>query len=139
MGIYRNVHTSFWEDTKVLDDMTPEDRYFMLYLLTNPHSNQIGCFEISKRQMSNETGYNIETIDKLIQRFEKDLGLIKYSDKEKEIYIKNWYKYNWSKSPKVIVCIENELKEIKCNQFKSELLKVLKEKYSMDTVSIRYG
>ena len=44
MAIYRNVQTSFWEDTKVLDIMTPEDRYFMLYILTNPHTSQIDYY-----------------------------------------------------------------------------------------------
>ena len=51
MAIFRQVHTQFWSDPKVLDDMTPEDRYFMLYLMTNPHTNACGCYEISKRQI----------------------------------------------------------------------------------------
>ena len=31
MAIYRNVSLSFWEDIKIVDDFTPEDRYFYLY------------------------------------------------------------------------------------------------------------
>ena len=119
MALYRNVQTSFWEDTKVLDIMTPEDRYFMLYILTNPHTNQIGCYEISKIQMANETGYNKDTIDKLLTRFEDILSVIKYCNQTKEVLILNWYKYNWTSSPKVKKCIENELKSIKSNEFKS--------------------
>ena len=42
MAIYRNVHISFWTDAKVADEMTPEDKYFFLYLLTNPHGNILG-------------------------------------------------------------------------------------------------
>ncbi len=121
MAIYRNVQTSFWEDTKVLDIMTPEDRYFMLYILTNPHTSQIGCYEISKNQMANETGYNKDTIDKLLERFENILCVIKYCSQTKEILILNWYKYNWTSSPKVKKCIENELKSIKNDEFKSYL------------------
>ena len=56
MALYRNVHVSFWNDTKIIDEMTPEDRYFMLYLLSNPHTNQVGCYEISVRDISKETG-----------------------------------------------------------------------------------
>ena len=127
MAIYRNVHVSFWSDTKVLDDMTPENRYFMLYLLTNPHTNQVGCFEISRRQMSNETGYSIETIDNLLERFEQ-LGMVKYSNETKEMLILNWYKYNWTSSPKVIACIKKELLKVKNKEF----VKYIKSKLNKD-------
>ena len=33
MGIKRIVDTSFWTDGKV-DEFSPEDKYFLLYLLT---------------------------------------------------------------------------------------------------------
>lgn len=38
MARYRNVSTSFWEDNKVVDDFTPEDKYIYLYCMTNPHT-----------------------------------------------------------------------------------------------------
>lgn len=128
MAKYRNVHTSFWEDTKVLDMMSPEDKYFMLYLLTNPHTTQCGCYEISITQISNETGYNKDTINKLLTRFEDVLNVIKYSCNTNEVLILNWYKYNWTTSPKVEQCIKNELKLVKNVDFK---------KY-FDTVCIPY-
>ena len=78
MALYRNVHVSFWNDTKIIDEMTPEDRYFMLYLLSNPHTNQVGCYEISVRDISKETGYTEESIKKLLERFEKKLKVAKY-------------------------------------------------------------
>ena len=45
MAIFRNVNMSFWTDTKIADDFTPEDKYFMLYALTNQYTNIIGCYE----------------------------------------------------------------------------------------------
>ena len=71
MATYRNIQISFWTDSKVADEFTPEDKYFYLYLMTNPHTNTCGCYEISIRQMSIETGYSKETISKLIERMEK--------------------------------------------------------------------
>lgn len=118
MAIYRNVHVSFWNDTKIIDEMTPEDRYFMLYILSNPHTNQVGCYEISIRDISKETGYTEESVRKLLERFEKKLKVAKYSKKTKELLVLNWYKYNWTSSPKVRACIEKELKSIKNNEFK---------------------
>lgn len=152
MAEYRPVYTNFWEDSKVLDDMTPEDRYFMLYLLTNTHTNMAGCYEVSKRIISNETGYTIETVEKLLDRFENILKLVKYSKETKEILVLNWYKYNWTSSDKVKVRIEADIESIKCDEFKEYLSTVCipykypidtvsdeEETYPIDTVSIRYA
>lgn len=134
MALYRNVHVSFWNDTKVIDEMTPEDRYFMLYLLSNPHTNQVGCYEISVRDISKEMGYTEESIKKLLERFEKKLKVAKYSKKTKELLIMNWYKYNWTASPKVRACIEKELKNLKNKEFKDYIYNIcIPYIYGMDT------
>ena len=43
MAVFRTISNSFWTDSKVDDTFTPEDKYFYLYLLTNPHTNICGC------------------------------------------------------------------------------------------------
>ena len=152
MAIYRTVHTTFLGVSKVLDDMTPEDRYFMLYLLTNTHTNMAGCYEVSKRTISNETGYTIETVEKLLDRFENILKLVRYSKETKEILVLNWYKYNWTSSNKVRTRIEEDIETIKNEEFKEYLNTVCipyiygtdtvsdeAELYPTDRVSIRYG
>lgn len=125
MAIYRNVQLSFWTDNKILDDFTPEDKYFYLYLLTNPQTNLCGCYEISYKSMSENTGYNKETIIRLLERFDKVHGVIKFSPSTKEVLVLNWYKYNWSKSEKVLTGVRNVAKYIKNESFK---------KYIFDTV-----
>ena len=76
MAIFRNIHISFWEDSKVQDDMNVNEKYFFLYLLTNPHTSQIGCYEITIRQMQYETGLDKSEIEQYLERFEKELGII---------------------------------------------------------------
>lgn len=74
---YSNLSMSFWTDSKIDDDFTPEDKYFFLYLLSNPHTSVTGCYEISMKQMERETGYNTDTITRLIQRMQdvhKEIG-----------------------------------------------------------------
>lgn len=29
MAIYRNIQMAFWTDSKVIDDFTPEDKFFL--------------------------------------------------------------------------------------------------------------
>ena len=73
MASYRNISMDFWTDSKVVDDFTPEDRYIYLYCMTNPHTNLCGCYEVSIKQIANETGYNNDTVERLLKR----LGVLK--------------------------------------------------------------
>lgn len=120
MAKYRQVHIEFWQDGFVLD-LTPEEKYFYLYLMTNSKTSQCGIYELPKRIIETETGYNRETVDKLLQRF-IDYGKILYDDSTKEIILLNWAKYNMIKSPKVISCIKKELGAIKNNGFIHEFI-----------------
>ena len=135
MASYRSVYTTFWTDTKVSDDFTPEDKYFMLYCLTNNYTNLCGCYEISIKQMAIDTGYNEETIKKLLKRFNSIHKIIFYNEGNKELLIKNWYKYNWTKSNKLDKPLLNEIQKIKTIEFK----KIVADEYNKrDTVSIPY-
>lgn len=139
MAIYRNVQLSFWTDNKVEDDFTPEDKYFYLYLLTNPQTNICGCYEVSYSQMTRQTGYNKDTINRLLVRFEKVHGMIKYCKETKEILILNWYKYNWSNSSRVITGIESVAKHIKCKEFKDYIYMVLDAKKNGTEIEYQYS
>ena len=97
------------------DDFTPEDKYFYLYLLTNPHTNICGCYEISMKQMVRETGYNEDTVKRLLHRMEYTHGVIQYDPETKEVFVPKWGKYNWFNSKdtmagvaKVVSCIKSE-------------------------------
>ncbi|MGX2960651.1 DnaD domain-containing protein [Peribacillus sp. JNUCC 23] len=125
MAKYRQVHIAFWQDGFVLD-LTPEEKYFYLYLMTNSKTSQCGIYELPKRIIETETGYNRETVDKLLQRF-VDYGKILYDDVTKEIIILNWAKYNLIRSPKVIACIKRELASIKNKGFVHEFVNQCKQ------------
>lgn len=135
MAIYRSVHMSFWTDTKVVDQFTPEDKYFMLYCLTNQYTNLIGCYEISIKQMSNDLGYSKDSIENLLKRFIEIHKVIDYDFETKELFIKHWWKYNWSNSPKLDKAILEVIKHVKTLRFREELIDIYN---SRDTVSIPY-
>lgn len=138
MALYRNIHLSFWQDTKVTDDFTPEDRYFYLYLLTNPHTNLCGCYEISVKQMANEMGYDVKKVNKLIDRFSSFHNLIRYSQTVRELLIFHWSKYNWTSSEKFRKPLLQEIQNVKTDSFREYLSKLFNGenvKYGIDTVS----
>ena len=138
MAFYRTISMSFWTDAKVADDFTPEDRYFYLYLFTNPHTNLCGCYEVSLAQMAVEMGYDRESIRKLIERFEKVHDVIRYSPETREIILLNWHKYNWTKSEKFRRPLLAEIKKVKHDGFRDFLTRTAngeKILYGIDTVS----
>lgn len=115
MAKYRQIQTAFWDDPEMVE-CTPEQKYFFIYLFTNPQVKQCGIYQISARQMEYQTGYNRDTIEKLIQIFSR-AGKIQYNEKDKEIRLCNFLKYNASKSPKVLGCIASELLDCKTPSF----------------------
>ena len=96
----------------------------MLYLLTNPHTKLSGCYEIGSKQFERETGYNTDTISRLIDRMENVHNVIRYCKPTKEVLILNWNKYNWcGNSPKVLQAVKKEAESIKHEPFKDFILK----------------
>lgn len=146
MAIFRNVNMSFWTDTKVVDDYTPEDKYFMLYALTNNYTNIIGCYEISIKQMSNDLGYTKEVVENLLNRFKTLHKTIDYDFETKELMVVNWHKYNWSSSPKLdnplYIAIEN-VKSVKFHDILALIYNqresVKNEENNMVLIPYRYG
>ena len=132
MAIYRQIHITFWQDPFILE-LSPEEKYFYLYLMTNSKTSQCGIYELPKKVMQLETGYNDETVDKLLKRF-IDYGKILYDQETKEIMILNWLKHNMNTSPKVKSRIKKELKDVKNKEFLSLFHTVCKQYlYSIDT------
>lgn len=138
MATYRQIHISFWQDGFVLG-LTPEEKYFYLYLMSNSKTTQCGIYELPKRVIEMETGYNRETVDKLLNRFAQ-YRKIMYIDDTQEIMITNWMKHNAIKSKAVMTCIAKELGFIKYKPFISVFLKVCHEiNYEIETVYRRSG
>ena len=94
MGIKRIVDTDFWLDDKVVDMFSPEDKLFMLYLLTNPHTTQLGIYPLNKRVMAFELGYSLETVTVLLERFEVKYNIIRYSPETSEIAVRNYLRHS---------------------------------------------
>ncbi|MEK6264592.1 MAG: DnaD domain protein [Clostridium sp.] len=125
MAKYRQLYTEFWSDSFVLE-LTPEEKYFYLYLISNSKSTQCGIYEISKRTIETDTGYNRETVEKLIQRF-CDYKKILYCETTKELMVINWIKYNVPNNQNTIKCVQKEINKVKNKAFIKILFNKCKE------------
>jgi DnaD/phage-associated family protein len=113
MAKFRMVRTEFWTNPICVEEMSPEDRYFYLYLQTNPQTTQIGIYKITKKQMAFDLGYSLESVHALMDRFIEHHKLIRYNPKTRELALKNWGKENFDKGGKPLMdCILSELNEV---------------------------
>lgn len=137
MAIYRQIHIDFWQDELVVE-LSAEDKYFFLYLMTNNKTTQSGVYRINRRIMAFDLGWDLSQVDKLLERFVK-YGRIAYNPEFSEIMVTNWLKYNKAASPKVAKVLDRELKDIKTERFKLEVIRQCEVyKYPIDRVWIQY-
>jgi len=114
LSIKRIVDTAFWEDSKVIDKYSVEDKYFLLYLMTNPHTTQVGIYKLPRRLISFETGYTVESVTVILERFESKYNNIVYDYETQEIAVLNSLKYSIVKGGKPVAdLLTKELSKIK--------------------------
>lgn len=117
MTIKRIVDTKFWRDEKVIDTYSVEDKYFLLYLMTNPNSTQLGIYKAPKRVISFETGYTVESVEVLIDRFTNKYKNILYNHATQEISVVNSLKYSIVKGGKPVSdLLTKELNMVDCDE-----------------------
>lgn len=102
MSVKRVVDTQFWEDANVIERYSVEDKYFLLYLMTNPHSAQVGVYKLPKKIISFETGYTVDSVSVILERFENKYKNILYDSDTHEISVLNSLKYSIVKGGKPV-------------------------------------
>ncbi|WP_139905190.1 hypothetical protein [Clostridium thermarum] len=133
MSVFKNIHMKFWQNDFVLG-LTAEERYFYIYLITNSMTNQCGIYRFNRRLAELETGLSCDQIEAYLKKFE-EYGKIIVSRNTIEIMIVNWFKHNFKANKKMLLSINNELKDVK----DKELLKHLydfccKRQYPIDEI-----
>lgn len=124
----RMIDTDLWNDEDIISAFTAEDKYFWLYLLTNPHNNICGVLKNSPALIARDMGLHKDTIVNLLYRFENVHGVIFVDKETNEIMILNWSKYNWTKSDDFLKTIEKNLKSVVSEKIKELLIERVNEK-----------
>ena len=134
MGIKRPVDTAFWTDGKV-DEFSPEDKYFMLYLLTNPFTKQLGIYEISIKQAAFQMGYSMDAFNVLLERFENKYKMILFSKETSEVAILNFLRHSVMTGGKPVEdCIRKEMEFVKNKSLIDAVFSHIQDKKLNDTV-----
>ena len=134
MGIKRIIDTDFWTDEKVIDLYSPEDKYFMLYLMTNPQTTQLGIYKLPKKLIAFELGYSLDSVEVLLDRFETKYENIIYNHEAQEIAILNSLKYSIVKGGKPVEdLLKRELSQVTDSTLIESVYQKMREWWKLST------
>jgi hypothetical protein len=105
----RMLKCKFWDD-KFIEMLDPSEKLLYLYLLTNPLTNLAGVYEISIRRIAYDTGFEKDTVQKMLDRFEQAKKVF-YFNEYSFIVIPNFPKHQVLSNPKICKGIESYLKK----------------------------
>lgn len=97
MAKNRMINTRFWDDSWVVS-LDPIEKLLFIYLITNSCTGLTGCYEISLRRVSFDTGLDESAIKNIFKRFEDD-GKIAYVDGW--VIVRNYDSHNPFKGEKL--------------------------------------
>lgn len=98
MAEYRTLRMSFWNDPYI-EELGPEGRLLYLYLITCPHTNNLGLLEVSTRRMAYETGLLPERVEALLGEAEAAGKLVRDGA---VLWLVNFVKHQTSTSPRLM-------------------------------------
>lgn len=110
----RVIDTSFWTDDKVMDLFSPEDKLVFLYLLTNPHTTQLGIYSLNPKFIAFDIGCSLDEAKEFLNKFEDQYHLIERSKITNEILIKNYLRHSIVKGGKPVEdLLKREINNVK--------------------------
>ncbi len=121
--IFTKINRNYWQ-SDIAIELTPEERYFHIYLFTNGNVNTLGCYHFSIKNMVRETGYNEETLEKMLLKMQY-LGIIQVDRDTCEVLLLDWGEENWNRKTVTLRAIKSGIKELKSENLLNELTGLL--------------
>jgi len=75
----RYINDTFWTDSYI-EKLIPDEKLLFIYLLTNPLNNIAGIYEIRAKRIGFEIGFDVEVVETILNRFEKDKKILRNDD-----------------------------------------------------------
>lgn len=121
--MYSKIDARFWTDEKILT-LTLDAKLLMLYLLTSPHRNQIGCYVLPR-------GYAVEDLQMPYERFNAAwdellaTGMVVYDEKVRVILVRNFLRYNAIENPSQATSAVNRIADLPKSDIYIEVIETL--------------
>lgn len=136
MATQRYISTSFWDDEWV-SSLDPSEKLLYLYFMTNPLTNIAGIYETTIRRVCFDTGFNTETTNRMILRFNNDHKLYYLHG---YVIIPSWPKHQkWEDKQTIRKGIDSILSKIPKKVWYDIVRYRIPYAYPIDKILIDYG
>ena len=109
MATQRYISTSFWDD-EWIQTLDPSEKLLYLYLMTNPLTTISGAYKISLRRMVFDTGFNDDTVKRILDKFQAKKKAYHYHE---YMILPSWPKHQkWDKKATIKAGIDSDLATI---------------------------
>ena len=126
MGNKRVVDPMFWDNKVVAEKMTRDEKYFFLFLITNPELRQLGIYNLPISKASYYSGFTAEEVRGFLKKFQDEYLFIRYNDDTNEIAIRNYLRHGVvSGGDGLTSCLTADANNVK----DKSLLRYIKEEY----------
>ena len=133
MATQRYISTSFWDDSWI-QSIDPSEKLMYLYLMTNPLTNIAGIYKITDKRIHDDTGFNVDMVNRILQRFEKARKCYRQGE---YIIIPTWPKHQkWREKKTIEAGIRSIIAELP-NSIRDKA-KVVGYQYPIDSVPVSY-
>lgn len=122
--MYTKIESQFWKDEKMMK-LSGDGKFLMLYLLTSPHRNIIGCYFLPEPYACFDLGWSPERFGKALREL-RDAGRIKYDEQNYILLIPNYLKFNPLENPNQVKSAIEKLNELPQTKLFQDLLSVIK-------------
>lgn len=123
MEVFTKVERGYWQDEFILE-LTPEQKFFYLYLMTNNKVNTLGAYVFPLTMSTVELGYNKETVLKLLDHFAQ-VGKIIWDETTKEVFLLNWPKRNWNRKTATLRALKKDFDALKSPMLREKISSML--------------
>ena len=123
MEVFTKVERGYWQDEFILE-LTPEQKFFYLYLMTNNKVNTLGAYVFPLTMSTVELGYNKETVLKLLDHFAQ-VGKIIWDETTKEVFLLNWPKRNWNRKTATLRALKKDFDALKSPMLREKISALL--------------
>lgn len=125
MRDFCKVSPTVWRSKKFRGLPNMECRHVYLYLLTCPHANASGCFDIHPLYAAADTGLSEEQFRNCINTL-SNAGLVEWDDAENTVLIGNWVEFNGPQNPKHALGILSQLAQASSEELRSKAFQELR-------------
>jgi hypothetical protein len=122
---YGKIDETFWHD-KLMRTLPEASRFFVLYLLSCPHRNRLGCFVLDPFYAAADLQWPVEKVEEQL-RILDEKGRVRYDPETRVLFLKRFLKHNLLENANVVKGAIKELSTIPDTPLLEDLYGALEE------------